>query len=291
MAIDARENINAQIMLARSLGGDIGSALGYHQRKKRRERMELALIQIVGDANLNASQKRQALLMTSDLLESGIGEEALHAELEIGRYYQSPLDTEYKQARIDATKALTKSRTGDGNLLSQLKYWQDSLDKATMSGDQRMTKYATSRIDEILTALGQPGDMSIDLGMGSGAADTGGGGLPIGPPGSKADIMQGAFGRPNLTGPPASLQTNFPSGVQQFHYQRPAWPKEEPAPPKQPPPTSMLPEGTTMGEIMTLAQNLDEISKQELNQIIASGDIRKLKIALERMRKKYGTVQ
>lgn len=151
MAIDARENINAQIMLARSLGGDIGGALGYRERERKRrermrERMQLAQIQILGDPNLTPAEQRQAMLITSNLLQEGIGEditdEMLQKTLGLGSYYESPLEKEYRQASIDAKKAQTKrwqsglgfgsgtGAAGGGNLFGLRKYWTDERKKA-----------------------------------------------------------------------------------------------------------------------------------------------------------------
>lgn len=251
MAIDARENINAQIMLARSLGGDIGSAFGYRERERKRrermrERMQFAQIQILNDPNLTTAERRQAMLMTSDLLQSGIGEdvegEMLQKTLGLGRYYESPLDTKYKQASIDAKKAQTKrwegglgfgsttgtGGAGQGNLFGLRKYWTDVLDKTVDRTAERLDNdmeavykdpkvmLIQKRIDDIDNQLrpheeGRPyagldikklERLDSEIGPALQQPEQ----TPV-PPAGAAETLPTAE---ELIGPPASAQTNFP---------------------------------------------------------------------------------
>ena len=260
---DFTENASEQMEMARRLGESIGAVLGNEFRERRRKTIQTHMVALLSQGageGWDGNRMRLELLQIPKIMDTQLGQELIQAQIGI-----DPLDTEYKQARIDATKAQTQSRlaglggfgggrglgvgaAGQGNLLTQLKYYQDGLNKAITgstadeSEKDPQVRWFQARIKELQLQINPP-QVDLDWLQSEGVREgefqepapattreslTTAEELIAPPAGARRDLtMQGAFGKPGLVGPPASAQTSFPVTPSLEKRSSPAKPKSK----------------------------------------------------------------
>jgi len=141
---DFTENASEQMEMARRLGESIGAVLGNEFRERRRKTIQTHMVALLSQGageGRDGNKMRLELLQIPKIMDTQFGQELIQAQIGI-----DPLDTEYKQAQIEASKARTDyynrrqggfgglgsgvGAAGQGNLLAIRKYWTDELKKA-----------------------------------------------------------------------------------------------------------------------------------------------------------------
>lgn len=145
--IDLRDDPRMQMQLT----GNIGQGIGQGIQMFRRTRLQQGIVSTLqnGIANgLTPVQMRAELLKLPGIVNTQIGQELAEAQTGTGRYYQHPLNVEYLQSRIDATKELAKQR---GESIS--KDTGEDLDKAMIRYGRYQNIYnsAAKELNEIET--------------------------------------------------------------------------------------------------------------------------------------------
>ena len=140
MAIDARDNLGAQIMMARGLGSDIGGAIGGYRRYKREERdrqhRDLLVVSInqmyAADPNMTAEQALDNLDRAIENYDAQAAQEIANeiANEKADREYKAARAKYYNQGRTGAAGSTSSDMTRYRALKTQRDQLQERWDMA-----------------------------------------------------------------------------------------------------------------------------------------------------------------
>jgi len=290
---DFTENASEQMEMARRLGESIGAVLGNEFRERRRKTIQTHMVALLSQGageGRDGNKMRLELLQIPKIMDTQFGQELIQAQIGI-----DPLDTEYKQAQIEASKARTDyynrrqggfgglgsgvGAAGQGNLLAIRKYWTDELKKAVDVAAEKHkndmeaayndpnVKYIENRIREIQNQLNPP---QVDQDWLQSQSFQEG---EFQQPPAPAQVKDSLPTTEELIGPPATAQTNFPIPTPSLEKR------------------SSPSRSKTQKDFEPYMAKLDPVSAEQLQQIIAEGDPVKMAKALKRLRDKYGSVR
>jgi len=131
--------------LEKQMYSNIGQGINAGIQQYRKSKLEAGIVSTLqrGIAEgRTPEQMREDLLGLKGIVDTGIGQEMIEAQTNIGRYRQDTLDTQLKQSRIDATKALTDQRARrakgvgfEGMTIQELQNFRIKEEKARMEYD------------------------------------------------------------------------------------------------------------------------------------------------------------
>ena len=292
--INLTENPVQQMQVAQGVGSSIANIFN----RIKQQRAEQKLIGYLSDPNLTANPKEllNAITGIPNIIETEIGQEAMQAQMGIGRYYQSPFEQELMKSRIESTESLNRQRQIN-SLYNEYRLNQLQYDNAESGSEEeaKAQKNITRIMNQISALTSEPAQVPTTPTQ-----------IPTQnqmPPTIMAPEaerwLQGVVPKSDLQ----SLKEEFNKAIQtmdmakaqqiqaQINRLLPQTPQSTTAIP-QPPQITSAPGRTVQqpldvkNELYSYINNLDPVSKQQLQQIIEEGDERIMKIALERLKQR-----